>query len=48
MRIYLAMEYLKSGGQSQNFNLGTEQGFSVKEVVEVSKKVTGINLFGRS
>jgi UDP-glucose 4-epimerase len=39
----LAMEYLKSGGQSQIFNLGTEQGFSVKEVVEVSKKVTGIN-----
>lgn len=39
----LAMEYLKSGGESQIFNLGTEQGFSVKEVVEVSKKVTGID-----
>jgi len=37
----LAMEYLKNGGKSDVFNLGSGQGFSVKEIIETAKKVTG-------
>ena len=37
----LAMEYLKNGGESDVFNLGSGQGFSVKEIIETAKKVTG-------
>ena len=36
----LAMEYLSKGGRSEAFNLGTENGYSVKEVIEMSRKVT--------
>lgn len=36
----LAMEYLKNGGESDIFNLGNGIGFSVKEVIEISRKVT--------
>lgn len=36
----LAMEYLSKGGRSEAFNLGTENGYSVKEVIEMSGKVT--------
>lgn len=36
----LAMEYLSKGGRSEAFNLGTEKGYSVKEVIEMSRKVT--------
>jgi UDP-glucose 4-epimerase len=39
----LAMQYLMDGGKSDVFNLGTEAGFSVREIVETAKKVTGIN-----
>ena len=39
----LAMQYLMDGGKSDIFNLGTEAGFSVREIVETAKKVTGIN-----
>lgn len=39
----LAMQYLMDGGKSDVFNLGTEAGFSVREIVEMAKKVTGIN-----
>ena len=39
----LAMNYLANGGQSQYFNLGSGKGFSVKEIVEAAKKVTGID-----
>ena len=31
----LAMEYLSKGGRSEAFNLGTENGYSVKEVIEM-------------
>lgn len=37
----LAMEYLIKGGESTIFNLGNGVGFTVKEVIETAKKVTG-------
>lgn len=36
----LAMKYLTDGGESNTFNLGSSQGFSVKEIVETARKVT--------
>lgn len=36
----LALKYLQNGGESNVFNLGSSQGFSVKEIVETVKKVT--------
>lgn len=37
----LALDYLRKGGKSDCFNLGTGRGFSVKEVVETARQVTG-------
>ena len=37
----LALNYLREGGESNIFNLGNEQGFSVKEMIVASEKVTG-------
>ena len=37
----LALEYLKAGNESNTFNLGSSIGFSVKEMVEAARKVTG-------
>jgi UDP-glucose 4-epimerase len=37
----LALEWLARGGESQIFNLGNGSGFSVKEVVETARRVTG-------
>lgn len=37
----LALERLQNGGDSAVFNLGNGKGFSVKEVIEVVRKVTG-------
>ncbi len=39
----LALKYLIEGGESDYFNLGNGKGFSVKEVVDMAKKVTGID-----
>lgn len=36
----LALNRLQNGGDSQIFNLGNGEGFSVKEVIEVARKVT--------
>lgn len=36
----LAIEYLKKGGQNNIFNLGNGTGFSVKQVIDISRKVT--------
>lgn len=36
----LGLEYLLNGGKSDFFNLGNGNGFSVKEVIEIAKKVT--------
>jgi UDP-glucose 4-epimerase len=37
----LGLGYLLAGGDSQVFNLGNGNGYSVKEVIETAKKVTG-------
>jgi UDP-glucose 4-epimerase len=39
----LALKYLTDGGQSVALNLGNGNGFSVKEVVEMVRKVTGVD-----
>lgn len=36
----LALDYLLDGGESDIFNLGSGQGFTVKEIIETAKKVT--------
>jgi UDP-glucose 4-epimerase len=37
----LALKYLRDGGASDFLNLGTGQGYSVLEVIECARKVTG-------
>lgn len=37
----LAVKYLMDGGKSDIFNLGNGVGFTVKEVIETARKVTG-------
>lgn len=37
----LALDYLQNGGESDIFNLGNGIGFTVKEVIEAARKVTG-------
>ena len=37
----LGLEYLLNGGQTEAFNLGNGNGFSVKEVIDVARQVTG-------
>ena len=37
----LAMEYLNKDGESNIFNLGNGVGFTVKEVIDTARKVTG-------
>lgn len=35
------MRHLLKGGESGAFNLGSEKGFSVREIIGMAKKVTG-------
>lgn len=37
----LALDYLMKGGKSNVFNLGNGVGFTVKEVIDVARRVTG-------
>jgi len=37
----LAMEYLMNGGKSDNFNFGNGVGFSVMDIIECARKITG-------
>jgi len=37
----LALEYLLKGGKTDVFNLGNANGFSVNQVIETARKVTG-------
>ncbi|WP_163852581.1 UDP-glucose 4-epimerase GalE [Paenibacillus elgii] len=37
----LAVEKLRSGGDSSVYNLGNGKGFSVKEVIDIAREVTG-------
>ncbi|MBR3051707.1 MAG: UDP-glucose 4-epimerase GalE, partial [Selenomonadaceae bacterium] len=36
-----ALNYLRGGGESDAFNLGTGHGFSVKEIIDAAEKVIG-------
>lgn len=40
----LALESLRKGGGSAIYNLGNGRGFSVREVVDLARKVTGVNI----
>ena len=37
----LGLEHLLAGGESRAYNMGNGQGYSIKEVIDVAKKVTG-------
>ena len=37
----LALEYLDKGGNSDAFNLGSGDGYSVKEIIETARAITG-------
>lgn len=37
----LALDYLRDGGESDVFNLGSSQGFSVNEMISAARAVTG-------
>lgn len=39
----LAFEYLEKNNASEVFNLGNEKGFSVREIIDTAKKITGID-----
>lgn len=41
---FLALERMKKSGKSAIYNLGNGKGFSVKEVIEVTRKVTGCEI----
>ena len=36
-----AYEYLRSNGRSDSFNLGNGHGYSVRDVVDVARKISG-------
>ncbi len=40
----LALTYLRGGGKSEFINLGNGSGYSVKEVIEAARRVTGKNI----
>ena len=40
----LGLEYLLSRGESEIFNLGNGNGFSVREVIETARQVTGLEI----
>jgi UDP-glucose 4-epimerase len=40
----LALNYLRKGGQSECINLGNGQGYSVMEVIEAARRVTGCEI----
>lgn len=40
----LAVDYLLAGNKSDIFNLGNGKGFSVKQVIDVARKVTGFDI----
>lgn len=43
----LALDRLRGGGESAVYNLGNGQGFSVKQVIDISRKVTGHDIPAR-
>ncbi len=43
----LALQYLRQGGRSEFLNLGTGRGYSVLEVIECARQVTGRQILAR-
>ena len=41
---WLALQSLINGAESQAYNLGNGEGFSVQEVIDIAEKVTGRNI----
>lgn len=39
----LALQHLMRGGASRVYNLGSENGFSVRQIIDSAKKVTGVD-----
>ena len=39
----LAIEHLQAGGEPRTYNLGSQHGFSVREVVAEAKRITGVD-----
>jgi UDP-glucose-4-epimerase GalE len=39
-----ALEYLRAGGASDSFNLGTGHGFSVREIIAATERATGLRV----
>jgi len=39
----LAIEHLLAGGEPRTYNLGSQNGFSVREVIDKARKITGID-----
>lgn len=39
---YLALTHLEKGGESGAFNLGSGRGYSVKEIIDTARRVTGL------
>ncbi len=37
----LALEYLERGGSSDVFNLGNGAGYSVREIIDTARRITG-------
>lgn len=44
----LSLDSLRAGGESRTFNLGNGRGFSVKEVIDAAREVTGANFLSKS
>jgi UDP-glucose 4-epimerase len=40
----LALDYLSKGNESNVFNLGSATGFSVRQIVEAARKITGVGI----
>ncbi|MNI86984.1 UDP-glucose 4-epimerase [compost metagenome] len=40
-----AVDYLLAGGASTAFNLGNGQGFSVQQVIDTARRVTGRDIY---
>jgi UDP-glucose-4-epimerase GalE len=40
----LALDYLRKGGATDAFNLGTGRGFTVKEIIQTAESVTGLKV----